>query len=465
MNEAQTPPPAKASKPRHFLRIFLIACGLVLAAHLLLGVWADLRLKKTRQAHTQGSLEFADYIPSDLPEGVVNGTDYEQAAALVMSGQGATQPPYMGKTDPGVFKIYERFQTLAVDRKAPSSDDLEVFRRQIERQSLALAILDEGIARTDDARYLTDWQVVPYQIEIPNLLVRLHMSTLIRARGEVALAEGRMDDAWNDAFAVQRMAVWTYRSLPTLINALIARAIAQHGFLLVERLLAGPAVDEPIRQRVLAEAEKIPWSDHMSTLLNAEVTAAFSTVVDPRTQPETFEDMQAGTNGLGRFQRLLMSSMTWRKLNAAAYLQWAEGYFGLCKRPSHQLPLSATAFTDGLPSSFWGIARLGAFDCTTVSHKRDLAVASVDLFRIALELQKELETEGGYPQTSAGLSRLKDPFTQRPYGYALQPDGGYKLWSASINFEDEDGLLPPASEKGSPDYERGDLVWWVKGPG
>ena len=208
----------------------------------------------------------------------------------------------------------------------------------------------------------------------------------------------------------------------------------------------------------------LPWSDHLNNLLNAEVSAAFSTMVDPRTSPDTMHEVYPENDSLSFFQRLLLPSAAWRKLNAAAYIEWADGYFGLCKQPTHELAKSTVDFAESLPSNLWGIARLGAFDCTSVSHKRDLASASVDLLRIALMLQRAFETGGAYPSSLDGLTQLEDPFTQQPYRYAPQADGGYKLWSASINLKDEGGRLPPAGERGSPDYEQGDLVWWVKGP-
>ena len=448
---------------RVILRAVLIAAVAISAFHLLLGVWANMRLQSARSTHTQGSLEFADYIPSDLPEGVINGTDYEEAASLVANGQEATHPPFTGKSNPGILEVYERLRAQAVDRSDPSADDLDFFRQQIEQQSLALAILDEGLAKTDQARYVTDWQIVPFQLEIPNLLARLHLSALIRARGEVALSEGRLDDAWNDAFAVQRMANWTCRSLPTLINALVARAMSRQGFLLVERLLAAPRVSEFLRERVWIEAQQIPWAEHFNTILNAEVSATFSTMIDPRTTSDVLTKMQAGGNDLPLYQRRLLSSSAWRKLNAATYLEWADEYFGLCKQPSRQLGNASSKFAETLPSSFWRIARDGAFDCFSVSQKRDLILAAVDQLNIALQLQKIFESEGAYPSTLNGLPSSTDPFTGRPYGYQLLPDGGYRLWSASLDLKDDGGTLAPANDKGFPDYERGDLVWWVKG--
>lgn len=446
----------KIDKPnRRNLRLALTAMLILFVVPLSMDLYSRMKLERAVEGYTYGFLDFEHFKPDPLPEDTVNGTDYEEAASLVIEGQNLTYQPRDGAPDAGFLAVQDVFKRRNLDRSELSAEDLDLFRHQVQRLDLGLRILDKGLETTHEARYQTDWNVSPWDIVIPNLLTRIRFGTLLRARGEIALAEGRWDDAWRDAAKIQRLAHWSAQSLPTLINALVARAISYEGMIFVQKLLAGPPVDRGLYDAVMTEAGRLPSTEHYSMLLDAERSAAFTSLLDPRAT-------SFGVVVVPKGFPLWMSARRWA---AADYLNWAGPYFEGCKAPSHAL--DDKAFEDGLPKIL-GVRSLAdfAFDCRTVSRKRDLAVATLDHLQLALQLTRHHEENGAYPADLSGLQgSTSDPFLAgADYRYELQDDGGYKLWSASYDGVDGGGELPHESESGSYEWETGDFVWWVRGP-
>ncbi len=53
------------------------------------------------------------------------------------------------------------------------------------------------------------------EVTVPNLLIRLRFSALLRARAEVAMADGNAAESWKDAVRIFQLARWTTDDTPT----------------------------------------------------------------------------------------------------------------------------------------------------------------------------------------------------------------------------------------------------------
>lgn len=465
----------KASPPRTFLDRLLR--GLLILAVVLAAVYGaailvvDAQVRGAAERATadgQATLDISAYIPPpEIPEDVANGTDALEAASLLSNGQRGTYIPREGGPTLArdIQEVYGRLRDLDKDGKPPTPEDLDTFRAMLENRALVAQAIDRAV-EAERARYRTNFDDVPAAMIIPNLLTRLRFAGLLRARAEVALAEGRTADAWADAAKIFRLAHLTNESLPTLINMLVARAVAYHGFALTQTLLgaAPPELDDAaraLRRRVAEEAHRIDPAEVLSTRLGGERAAIYATLLDPRATPEILFYLSEAENTeqppFATSHPLLRR--VWTRRQAASYLDAATPTFDLCRKPTYTMDNPRQTFdalkpTSGYLATIW-------FDCLETAHKRDLWIAYLDQLDIALRLEEVRAETGEYPETLAGIDDGKiDLFTGEPYRYHREANG-YVLYSVSINGVDDGGVRPPKNEQGSFDNAQGDLVWRV----
>ena len=448
----------RRSLGRRLLRgLLVVTLGVLLIAGGL-DLFSRFALSRALDRYESGSLDFADFVPKALPEDVANGSDYEEAAMLLTHGQSGTYVPRQGKGDDGLRELWTLFRERNLDRNPLTDDELDTMRGHVERLDVVLRILDEGLEKTDRAQYKTDWSAAPFEIVVPNLLARMHLSALLRARGEIAAAEGRWEDAWRDAAKIQRFSNWTVQSMPILINFLIYRVMAYNGLVFTQHLLAGPDVDESFYEAVAAEVRRTEIQDHFAQLMDGERAAAYNSLLSP--EVTSFGSVMDPD---------LPLNMAVRRYAAASYLDWAGPYLDQCKHPSHSVVQHKK------PGGLAGmLVELVSVDCEDLAYKRDFAIVSQAQLVIALELEAHRRAHGAYPASLGELdgnvarAQLEDPFVADGIlHYAVQEDGGYRLWSVSANGTDEGGLLPPAPGSNQLNktnwWRTGDLVWWVRG--
>ena len=401
------------------------------------------------------SLDFDDYVPAPLGEDVVNASEYLEAAARISHGHTQLGSVVTGRTPKDLAELQERVRSLLQTGERPSAEDVESFRSVVARHDLLLDILERAFDTAVEAHFAANYQDPIQEILIPNLLIRLQYSHLLWARGEVALADGRTDDAWDDAGKIFRMAHWHGEEMPTLIHALIGRAIASRGFELVQRASTTGPPSAATRARILEEAHRSNPRALFHRAFGAEQAGNAETILEAQALEGT---------GLSFPNWLLGWPLSpieiYRRLNAAAYVEHASRRFEHCEQTTHAQDASAM---DALEPPGWAhIARLLIFDCTSTSHKRDMWIAQLDMLDLAMELEAVRESTGEYPQTLDGLESASavDPFSGEGYRYR-RDGGGYVLYSLSVNGVDDGGARPGINERERLDFEQGDLPWIV----
>ena len=411
---------------------------------------------------------FADFVPPELALDVSNGSDSLEAAALVAFGQKTTDIPFsVPEGEVGIDRIkhvYRQLDTLDRERDPPTEDDVSLFRAAVEEEALALAILDEGLRTARTARYHADYGAPSLEIATPNYFTRLDLASLLRARGEVAVADGRLADAWRDAANVFRVAHWTGTEMPTMVSPMVARAIAEDGALFVQRLLGIAPPEESWISAVKEEAVRSRPVDLFTLALAADRAAFVSSILHPEAARLVAERMAGG----GIPERhpnvdLLASWEAWRRWNAAEYLESSTEVLRLCSLSPTERPRE---FEETFRPSWWAWLALSGknfISCSVTPH-RDTWVAMLDHLAIAVELERIRTEAGGYPDDLTALPEslagLRDPFDGKAYRYRKTP-GGYDLWSVSANAVDDQGAFPGLGPHGHVDLETGDHVWRV----
>ena len=98
--------------------------------------------------------------------------------------------------------------------------------------------------------------------------------------------------------------------------------------------------------------------------------------------------------------------------------------------------------------------------------KRDLGIARLSQFQIALMLNVYRQEHGGYPPTLDALAEAidwpipDDIFSGEPFHYQRE-GGGYRLWSLGQDLDDDGGVGP--SETEGRGWDDSDIVWRVEG--
>ncbi|MCG8455916.1 MAG: hypothetical protein MI919_06500 [Holophagales bacterium] len=455
--EKSTPP--EKSLPSRGLRLALLAGILLVGLYAFLVFAIDTKLRHSRQTFEgDHSLDIRAYLPPpELPENAINATDFLEAAALVSDGQKQAYYPRSGSPPEDLMAIKERLRRAEIERTRPTPEDLEHFGAAVERHDLSLKILDQGLDSATGARYKTDYQVRPFEVIIPNLLVRLRFSALLRARAELAVVDQRHREAWQDAVRIFQLAHWTTDDTPTLINTLVARAIANQGSLLTQSLLASAPVPPEIRAPVEEWARKMDTVRAINRMLDAERAVMFDLLLDPRTPVDDLKNL----GNAGPIQRLLFGWHPWRRLNAALYLESATRRFEICAAPTYRISEEQLGSVRKRPPEWVLPARAHFFDCLEVARKRDIWLVLQHQVGLAMELEQIREATGRYPPqlTESPL----DPFSGEAYKYRRDGEG-YVLYSVSANGRDDGGMLAPANDQGFADYSQGDLVWRVALP-
>ncbi len=456
-------PAGRLRRWRILLRLTLAGILTLLVLHLAVGWAARARLRQARErvASEGQSLSFRNFVPPDVAESE-NATNFLEAAGLLLAAK--EQPE--GEALAG--ELYLRLREIDSRRVAAGLEDLELFRRAVDRYNLALRILDEGMmrerARFDVPYYVSD----PATLEIPNLLHRLRLSGLLRARARLAVAGDRPADAWRDVAKIFRLAGWLAEEMPTLIHAIIANTVARQGLAAVDSLMriAPPTAGE--MDLLVAEARRWDPAATFKRALQAERAAMFVSLLDDSGWETLGGNIAPLRLNLGPvpldidYGGVLTSWPSWNYWNAALYSDAMTEMIAACEPPAFQRQDDLSErFVELLPPRSAILAHIVLPNFSESCGRRDALVATLDLMEIAFRLEHHRREAGGYPASLDLLADLPavDPFSGGPYRYRLD-DGGAVVYSVGGNRID-DGATPPATAgtEPAPELHDGDIVW------
>ncbi len=461
--EGRTPggrtPGGRTGRWRTLLRFALIAILVLLVVHLAAGWAARAKLQQARErVVNQGhSLKFSDFAPADLAAGE-NATDFLEAAGLLLEAQ-RQEGEVEGVTV--VDELSQRLREIDREQAAVTPEDLALFRRAVDAGDLALRVLDEGMTR-ERARWNVDYYTRnPAALEIPNLMLRLRLTSLLRARARLALEDGRPEAAYREAGKIFRVAGWIAEEMPVLIHTLIATRVARDALATAEALMQRVPPTAAEMAHLLAEARRWDPQQAYDRALAAERAATFTTFLDRRSW-RTLAEVVVPVPLASRVARAAFGS-TWFYANAAAYSDAMTAMIEACRPPGHLR-------REGRPGRFkelfvpprWAaVARSIMPNLLEACAKRDALAARLDLMEIAFRLEEHRRETGAYPPSLDPLTDVPavDPWSGEPYRYRLD-DGGAAVYSVGGNRVD-DGGTPPAPDrtKSVPELHRGDIVW------
>lgn len=451
--------PTTASKGRGRLRSFFVLLVILAVLFFGLAYFLSSRLDAAKAQYQGAPLEVAEYLHKKAPE--PNGWDAVEATQLLLEGQRGLRPAVAGDTresNPDVTDLVARTRRIERDGGRPTAEDIAKFKEALGRLEPALMVLDQGLATATEARYFGKNDGLPVEIEIPNLLGTLRIASILRARGEVAIAEGRLADAWQDAGRIYRYAYWHSTTMNALINGLVARAVARQADGLVQALVAQGPIDEVAAAAAMAEAKKIDPGPLFTKLLQAERAAMFTTLTAPQALPASLLG-DAPTARIANWR-------PFRDYNAARFLEWSLEADKICMQPAYLRVDGKEKIAQLAIPSWITPANTLTFDCTDVANKRDLWLASNDMREIVFALATYKETQGRYPATLAEagkeLEAKIDPFSGKSYIYV--PEGeGYRLYSLSVNLKN-DGGKQVFKKDDTPDLDNGDWLFAIQPP-
>lgn len=430
-----------ASTPGRRLFLYFLLLVLFLGAvHAGLSYYLTSRLAAAEASYQGPSLQVADHLDRKAPE--PNGWDSVEATQLLLEGQASLRPGAALGTreqDPEITDINVRLRRAEREGRRVNAEDLAQFRKTLDRTGGQLVHLLDALENAPEARYFGRTDGLPIEYEIPNLMGSMRLAGLLRARGEVALAEGRVVDAWQSARWLYRFAYWHASSMNTLIHTLVGRALVRQADVFTLVLLAenggDPAAVAAARAATLAEARRIDPLPLFEKALYAEQAAMFSTLKDSRPLPDSLYD------GSERpFTDRFRNWRPFRDYNAARYLEWSVASFKGCEQPAFRRKVAKMPVPQ-LPS--WATpAATMTIDCESYANHRDLLLASTHMREIAFALEEARQRSGRYPATLAEageqIAGRVDPFSGEGYRYVLE-GAGYRLYSLSVNGKDDGG--------------------------
>ncbi len=450
-------PERKPRRWRTVLRFTLVTLLALLVLYLAAAWAARSRLRQARErVASQGqSLRFSDFAAADVADGE-NASDFLESAGLLLESLRRDAEGGTTVAD----ELYERFREIDRQREAVTAEDIELFRRAVAAGDLVLGVLDEGMerqrARWDVAYYTRN----PAAIEIPNLLRRLRLVPLLRARAWLALEDGRPADAYREVGKVYRFSGWLAGETPLLIHTLFGTMIARQALATTEALMqhAPPTAAEMAHLRV--EARRWDPRQTYGRALAAERAATFTTLLDQRSWRVLASEVAPLplTSGMAR-----AALGPWMHANAAAYSDAMTDLIEACEPPAYRRREGRPGRFGELflPPKWAALARMVMPNLMASCGKRDVLVATLDLMEIAFRLEEHRMATGGYPPSLDVLGDLPavDPFSGGPYRY--RPHAGVAaIYSVGGNGADDGGTPPPpGGMKSVPELHEGDIVW------
>ena len=452
-----------ASTPgRRRLLVFLLLVIFLAATRAGLSYYLTSRLTAAEASYQGPSLQVADHLDRKAP--VPNGWDSVEATQLLLEGQASLRPGAALGTreqDPEITDINVRLRRAEREGRRVNAEDLAQFRKTLDRLDGQLVHLLGALENAPEARYFGRTDGLPIEYEIPNLMGSMRLAGLLRARGEVALAEGRVVDAWQSARGLYRFAYWHASSMNTLIHTLFGRAIVRQADVFTLGVLSesggDPAAVAEARAAALAEARRLDPLPLFQRALYAEQAAMYSTLKDPRPLPDSAFVPASEKPFTDRFRNW----RPFRDYNAARYLEWSVASFKGCEQPAFRRKVAKIPVPQ-LPS--WATpAATMTLDCDSYANHRDLLLASTHMRETAFALEEARQRNGRYPATLAEageqIAGRTDPFSGEGYRYALEGTG-YRLYSLSVNGKDDGGQVVFKADN-SPDPFQGDWVFKV----
>ena len=424
------------------------------------------RLSAKIALYRGGSLRLEDYLPPPLPAGTPDAW-----AAVEAAIQRLGWPPRGGLdfvSDPkfsppaGLQEIRSVLDSRELTGQPLTAEDRALLRDRLAPFSSILADLEQPLREIEEARFAGDYGGLAPEIrEWPNVVGVLQIAKLIRARGELAVAEGRCADGADDAAGSYRLAYWLASGSVPITSSAGARRIAEEAGLLVQSLLEGCETDSSMRARIRTEARRSDPARLITQAIRAQRADTFSWVL----RPESWIDRRDGKDGKKPNPWFVGAPgwKSWLFWNAEVLLEkYAESEAIYAQPACRRREAEARLDVLGIPRAAV-VMKVLYSSSVEMYDARDRWLASLDLLDIALGLEDFHDQHGSYPATLAdaglGLEQRIDPFSGKPYLYRRE-GSGYRLYSVWLNFID-DGGIRIASNKGGVDRQLGDGLWRI----
>lgn len=350
--------------------------------------------------------------------------------------------------------------------ETPTAEDLELFRRGVERFGLVLDTLDAALP-VEGAHFDFDHQTLIFDAHVPNLLQRLWMSDLLSARARLAAAEGRSGEAWRDIHAMFHLAAWATQEMPTLVHRLVASAQVRFATLEAMALLRADVPSLRQMKDILAEARSWDPQATYGFALEVERAMVVTSFLDEHFHEHILERIarqeMEGDWYRGTSPWLLSRPLRpWLHWNLAVLSDAMTKLSNDCRQLAYRRDQEADL--PALPRGAWLarsiVSENLAQDLFDACNKRDRTLVDVDLMEIAFRLEEHRRQSGSYPSSLDALAGVPspDPFSGEPYLYHLSP-GGAVVYSVGKNRQDDGGTPPPYTAERGEDRYSGDLVW------
>lgn len=417
-------------------RILLLLMMLVIAGYVVLGLYAGRKLTaKLAELKRRGvPITMADIAPPPVPAS-------ENAALL-----------YVGAV---TEMTQEEEDALPAITRAP---DIAVLRPLVARHQEALNMLRQA-AELQHCRFDVNWEA-GWQALFPHLSKLRSSARVLAASAVVNARDGYVEGACEDIRAGLRISQHLQHE-PTLISLLVRLATDGIALEALQYTLTVTQVP-PAKCRelydLLAETE---YTKHFGRGLDTE-RAGFLWAYDKlQRNPRAFVDgLSLGHNPWTKAYAYGRLRPLW-DLDAAYALGLYEREQALANRPWRDTR-AESATLDAQIGHTWQwfcLTRTVMPSYALVRKKVDLALARVEVARIALALEAYRHSRNGYPDSLAQLEKAlgwgplpEDVFTGKPCHYEHR-NGGYLLYSIGEDLTDDKG------KPYDPKWKTGDIVW------
>lgn len=267
---------------------------------------------------------------------------------------------------------------------------------------------------------------------------------------------GKPREAVDDSFLAFRLGR-RVASGHFLITWLVGTVVGSMGLQSLDRMTASGRLDEPMLQDIAKRLNKSGGPGDLSRPFRLERIWTFKFLEDMEKLPP---EQRAAV-----FQKLNMPEVN------AAEIQWDV----VRKNLTELFDFYDTIAGKPVLESLRGRNSIEAFirkrekdwDLMSRSFRPDLhrvflafgkSQVTFDAPRLRIALERFKLAKGAYPKSLAEvvpeyLDKLPlDPFSGKPYGYRLEEDGGFTLWSVGNDLKDDGGKSIPGNPWTGPDY-------------
>jgi hypothetical protein len=345
----------------------------------------------------------------------------------------------------------------------------------LSKFEVELGELHEALSRPS-FRFPLRFDARPAEMPLRHPASLKNLARLLKVRVVACLAIGEGEQALADLQDIFKLAEGLKED-PVKYSYLVRVAIVRIGCSAIAEGLARRTWSEGQLARVQSILAKQDLLAGLEFVMKGE-TAGMLQTLDTVRADGGFVTYQCGLGGGGRqFVSLGWAPRGWFEQNKAVaaehMYQHAMPALGV---PAHRVYKAASngALIHGKsigPTPYSLLAAMILLPHSDNALRRAAYAQTVsDQALIACALERHRLCTGRFPESLCALSPVHlsatphDVMTGLPFGYLLCPDGGFLLWSAGWNEQDEGGLVK-RTPQGELLVEEGDWVWEVRARG